>query len=157
MADQEHLARLPGIARDFHVHLGDQGTRGVENVEQAALGFLLHHARHAVGAENHGGAVGHLVPFIDEYRPYGAQTVHHVFVVDDFVPHIDGCAEQHDRSLDDVDRAVHAGAESARIGQVNLHQFFRLASKKASSNRHAAPTVIAESATLNAGKYARSQ
>src|SRR5882762_11537742 len=110
-----------------------------------------------MGAENDGGAVGHLVQFIDEHRADGAETVHHILVVNDFMPHVDGSAEQYDRPLDDVDGAVHPGAESARIGQEDLHQFFRLASKRASSNRHAAPTVIAESATLNAGKYARSQ
>ena len=116
VADQEHLARFARIARDFHVHLGHQGTGGVEHIQQAALGFLLHHARHAVGAENHRGAVRHLVQFLDEHRADGAQAVHHVFVVDHFVPHIDGRAEQDDRPLDDVDGAVHAGAESARIG-----------------------------------------
>ncbi len=157
VADQEHFARFPGIARDFHMHLGDQGTGGVENIQQAALGFLLYHARHAMGAENDGGAIGHLVQFIDEHRADGAQPVHHVLVMNDLMPHVDGCAEQHHRPLNDVDGAVHAGAESARIGQEDLHQFFRLASRKASNNRHAAPTVMAESATLNAGKYARSQ
>jgi hypothetical protein len=34
----------------------------------------------------------------------------------DFVPHVDGRTEQHYRTLNDVDRAIDAGAESARIG-----------------------------------------
>ena len=98
------------------MHLGHERAGGIEDIERPALGLLLHHARHAVGAENHRGAVRHLVQFIDEYRADGAQAIHDVLVVDDFVAHVDRRAEQHDGPLDDVDGAVHTGAESAGIG-----------------------------------------
>jgi len=86
-----------------------------------------------------------------------AQAVHHVFVVHHLMAHVDWRAEQVDGALDDVDGSIDAGAEPTRIGEKNLHQCFRLESNSASSRSSAAPTVIAESATLNAGKYARFQ
>ena len=116
MADQEHLARLARIARDLHVHLGHQRTGGIEDLERAALRLHLDGAGDAVRAEDHRGAVRHLVQFLDEHRADGAQPIHHVFVVDHLVAHIDRRAEQVDGALDDVDGAVDAGAESARIG-----------------------------------------
>src|SRR6202011_4420681 len=119
--------------------------------------LLLNHSRHSVHAEDHGGAGGHLLEFFDEHRTDGAHAVHHVFVVNPLMAYVDGRAEQVDGALHDVDRPIDAGAESTRIGEKYLHQCFRLESNSASSRRSAAPTVIAESATLNAGKYARFQ
>ena len=69
-----------------------------------------------MGAEDHGRPVGHFVQFLDENRANGSQAIHHVFVVDHLVAHIDRRAEQIDGALHDVDGAIDAGAESARIG-----------------------------------------
>ena len=41
-------------------------------------------------------------------------------VVHDLVPHVDRAAELLERALDDLDRAVDAGAEAARLGQDHL-------------------------------------
>ena len=122
VADQEHLARLACVSRDLHVYLGDQRTGRIKDFKRAAPGFILHRAWHAVGAEYHGGIVGHLGQFLDEYRADRAQAVYYVLVVHDFVPHIDRGAKQCDRAFDDIDGAVHPGAESARISQQYLHQ-----------------------------------
>ncbi len=69
-----------------------------------------------MGAEHHRRAVGHFVQLLDEHRADGAQPVDDILVVHDLVPDIDGCAEQVDGPFHDVDGAVDAGAESARIG-----------------------------------------
>ena len=45
VADQHHVAAFARVARDFHVHLGDQRTGGVEHREPAARGLVLHRAR----------------------------------------------------------------------------------------------------------------
>ena len=79
-------------------------------------GFHLNRARDAVGAEDHGGAVGHFVQLLDEHRANGAQAVDHIFVVHHLVAHVDRRAEQIDGALHDVDGTVDAGAETARIG-----------------------------------------
>src|SRR5262245_16883336 len=107
-------------------------------------------------------AFRNLVQLIHEHRPERTQTLDDVPVVHHFVTHVDRRAEQLYRSLHDVDRAVDACAEASRIRQKNLHQgaaslelaLVRRPSSKASSNSRPAPTQIAESATLNAAKYA---
>ena len=72
-------------------------------------------------AEDHRRAIRHLVELLDEYRADGAQPIHHVLVVDHFMPHVDRRAEQIDRPLDDIDRPIDTGTKPARIGQENLH------------------------------------
>ncbi len=79
-------------------------------------------------------------------------------IVNHLVTHVDRGTEQLERALDDVDGAIDAGAEAARVGEQHLHQTRpRLAarvSRQASISSTTAPTVMAESARLKAGKYA---
>ena len=84
--------------------------------------LLLDRARHAVRAEDHGGAVRHLVELLDEDRAQRPQPLDHEPVVHHLVTHVYRRAEERDRALDDVDRAVDAGAEAARIGQQDPHE-----------------------------------
>ncbi len=118
--------------------------------------FALHRHRDAVGREDHGRAGGHLGELLDEDRAEVAQPLDHVAVVHHLVAHVDGRAEQLDGALDDVDGAVDAGAEAAWIGEQYLHHGRTLraarVSSQASSSSSTAPTVMAESATLKAGK-----
>ena len=108
------------------------------------LRLLLDGTGDAVRGEDHGGAVGHLVQLLDEYRAEGAQPVDDVAVVHHLVAHVDGRAEQFDRALDDVDGAVDAGAEAARIGEQYLASVTclrarpRLSSRASSSRQHRA-------------------
>ena len=155
VADQDHLAALARKARNLHVHLGHQRAGRVEHAQLATARLGLHGLRHAVRAEDHGRAVRHLVELVHEHRTHAAQAVHHEAVVHDLVAHVDRRAEELDRALDDVDGAVHAGAEAAGIGEDDLHgaRFSRNASMISS----AAPIVMALSAMLNAGKYAAPQ
>ena len=157
VADQDHVAPVAAVARDFHVHLGDQRTGRVEHAQPPPLRLGLHGLRHAVRAEDHGGAVRHLVEFLDEDRAEAAQPVDHEAVVHDLVADVDRRAEQFQRTLDDVDRAVDAGTESTGIGEQDAHAGQARRSRNASRISSAAPTVIALSATLNAGKYAPPQ
>ena len=110
--------------------------------------------RNAVRAEDDRGAVRHLVEIVDEHRAQRAQPVDDETVVHDFVPHVDRRAEQLERPLDDVDRAVDTGAEAARIGEQDLHVTSTLPRGTRPRMQQRAPIVMAQSATLNAGKYA---
>ncbi len=92
-----------------------KGQVASNTLSERRLASCCTDARHAMGAENHRGIVRHFVQFLDEYRADGAQAIDHIFVVHHFVAHIDGRAKQRDRPLDDIDGAVHAGAESAWI------------------------------------------
>ena len=69
-----------------------------------------------MGAEDHGAAVRDLGELVDEHGAAVAQALHDEAVVHDLVAHVDGRAEGVERALDDLDRAVDAGAESTRIG-----------------------------------------
>jgi hypothetical protein len=78
-------------------------------------------------------------------------------VVHHLVTHVDGRSKEFERPLDDVDGAIDACAEAARIGEQYLHQTgpgVRRLSSSASRRSSAAPTVMEESATLNAGNSA---
>ena len=74
----------------------------------------------AVSAENGAPAVGHFGQFFHENRAQLAQLVHHVLVVDDFLADIDRRTIEIQRDLDHIDRAHDAGAESARLEQIDL-------------------------------------
>ncbi len=73
-----------------------------------------------MGAEHDRASVWNLIQLVDENRTHSAQPIDDIAVVDDLVAHVDRCAEALERELDDLDRAVHAGAESARIGDKDL-------------------------------------
>ena len=154
MADQDNVAPGAAMPGHFHVHLGHQRAGRIEHPQAAFAAGLAHGLGNTMRGEYHGRVVRDLVEFVDEDGTGLGQAVHDEAVVDDFVAHVDGRAEQVQRPLDDLDGPVHTGAESARIGEQNIHQAFaalpRLNSS-ASSNSRITPQVMAESATLNAG------
>ena len=159
VADEHHVAALARIPRHFHVHFGHQWTGGIEHRESTPFRFVFHRRGHAMRGEDDSGAVGHLVELVDEYSAELAQALDHVHVVHHFVPHVDRCAEQADGALDDVDGAIDSGAETPRIGEQDFHATRRARRPSSSESRitRTAPMVMAESATLNAGKECRPQ
>ena len=159
VADHDDLAALLAHLGDLDVHLGHQRAGRVEHLQAARLGLAPHRLRHAVRAEDHGAAGGHLVQLLDEHRALGAQVVDHEPVVHDLVAHVDRRAELRERALDDRDGAVDAGAEAARIGEQDVHQGSaidcapaRCAGRRLSDDQQRRADVIAVSATLNAGQ-----
>ena len=74
-----------------------------------------------MGTEDDRGAIGNLVQFLDENRPPGTQIVHDVPVMDHFVAYVDGGTVEFQGALDDLDGAIHAGTETARIGKQDIH------------------------------------
>ena len=118
MADHHHLQAVFGMALGFVVHLGHQGAGGIDRNHPAGLGGGGHGFRHAMRGKDHRAVIGAVVQFLDKDRPFGAQVLDHIAVVDDLMPHIDRGAPFLDRHLDDLDRPVHPGAETARRGKV---------------------------------------
>ena len=118
MADQDDVPPLALVAHGLLVDLGDQRTGGVEIKQVARLGIGRHRFRHAVGGEDDGlGRLRHLIELLDEHRAHVAQALHHMRVVDDLVAHVDGRTVFLERQHDDLDGAVHAGAEAAGTAQ----------------------------------------
>ena len=131
VTDHDHIAPVSPQFGHFDMDLGDQRTGGVEDLKAASAGLVAHRPRHAVGRENHGGAIGNVGQIIDEDRAFSPQITDHMVVVNDFMPNIDWRAELTQRPLDDFDRAVDAGTKAARLGQQRLrHRVLQLAHLK---------------------------
>ena len=77
---------------------------------------------HAVRREDDRAAARNFVQFLDEDGALAAQVLDDVLVVHDLVSHIDGRAVQLQRTLDDLDRALDAGAETTGIGEQDFHR-----------------------------------
>ena len=69
-----------------------------------------------MGTENHDTVIRHLVEFVDEHGTACAQVLDHKLVVHYLVAHVDRCPEAVQRTLDNLDRAVDAGAEAPWVG-----------------------------------------
>ena len=89
MADQHDLQALMGKPLNLAMHLGDQGTGGINGLQTAIGGLLPHGGRHPVRGEDHRGSGRHLAEFIDEERAAGLQVLHHMTVVHNLLAHID--------------------------------------------------------------------
>ena len=120
MADHDDLAPAVVHLGHFDVHLGHQRTGGVEYLQLARLRLAPDRLRHAVRAEHHRGALRYFRQILDEHGALGAQIVHYIFVVHDFVTDVDRRAVKLQRALDDLDGAVYAGAEAARDWRAGL-------------------------------------
>ena len=70
-----------------------------------------------MGAEYQRRPDRHFGKILDEYRAFCPQVLDHVSVVHDLVAHVDGCAVQCQRMLDDSNGSFDAGAESPRLRQ----------------------------------------
>ena len=97
--------------------------------EAARRRFPAHRLRHAVGAEDESRAGRDVGEVLDEDRALGLEVVDDVGVVDDLVAHVDRRAELVQRALDDLDRAIDAGAEAARLGEDDFFEAHRRATR----------------------------
>ena len=108
------------------MHFDHQGASRVEHLEAARGGVRANLFGDAVGAEHDDGraagfvAVGNFRQLFDKNRALPAQFFHHMAVVHDLVAHVNRRPEQLQRAFDHIDGAVHPGAESARIGQLDI-------------------------------------
>jgi hypothetical protein len=126
VADQQDVVVVAGEPLGFVVHLGDQRAGGVDDLQLPLGGRDVHRRRDAVRGEHHDRALGNLVGLFDEHRARLGQGLHHVAVVHDLMPDVDGCAVFFQRTLDCLDGAVHAGAVSAWLGQQHTLAGYRL-------------------------------
>ena len=138
---------------------GDQRAGGVKDFQATLSGFLMDTLGDAMGAEDHRGVIGDFGQLLDEHRSLLSQPIHNILIVHDLMAHIDRRFEQFQRSFHNSNGAVHTGAKTARIGKSDLHVTVPqpvaadagLLLRRESTSQTAAPTVMAESARLNAG------
>ncbi len=120
MADERDQVAAVGVAPRLGVHLRDERADGVDDAQAAALAVLAHRRRDAVGGEDADLARGDLVLVVDEDRAEPLEPLDDVVVVDDLVADVDRRPVLLEQDLDDLDRAVDAGAERARRGEQDL-------------------------------------
>ena len=74
-----------------------------------------------MGRVDQDGAFRRVLGILDEGRALGTQTLDDMAVVDDLVADEDGPIVAGQGQLDDLDRAVDTGTESARAGEQDAH------------------------------------
>ena len=123
MADQDDGVAPTMVQLGLTVHLGDERARGVDGEETTSASLHRNGLRDAMGREDHG-RIGRrdLVQFLDKDGTLLLQRFDHVLVVDDLVPDEDRGAIDRESLLDRVDRANHAGAETARGAEQDLQR-----------------------------------
>src|SRR4029079_10585847 len=81
-------------------------------------------------AENRDGAGGHFIGFLDKDDAFVGQILHHMRIMDNFMPDIDRRAEFGEGLLDNFDGALYSGAKPSRLGENNFHGHQSLAEYK---------------------------
>ncbi len=120
VADEDDVAAFGDQPLGLAMDLGDERAGRIDITEAAVQSGGGHGLGHAVGREHHRPVVGNLVELVDEHRAELAQAIDDKAVVDDLVADVDRRSELLERQLDDLDRAVDAGAESARRGDQHV-------------------------------------
>jgi hypothetical protein len=115
MADQHHVVIAAGVTAALVVNFVNQWAGRIDDIELTAFGISLDFTRHAMRAEDGHGAERDLVDLVDEDRAPRLQVIDDVMVVNDFMAHIDRGAKSLERPLDDLNGALDAGAEAARL------------------------------------------
>ena len=73
---------------------------------------------HAMGGKDHRAVGGRIVQLFDKHRALGLKPVDDKLVMHNFVAHIDRGTPFAQGHLDDLDGAVHTGAEPSWCGEV---------------------------------------
>ena len=114
VADERDQVAAVGVAPRLRVHLRDERADGVDDAQPALLAVLLHRRRDPVRREHADLAGRDLVLALDEDGAEPLEPAHDVLVVDDVVADVDRRPVLLEQPLDDLDRAVDAGAERPR-------------------------------------------
>jgi hypothetical protein len=102
------------------VHLGDERTRGVDDLQVSNPRVRVDIGSDAVRRQDDDRALGNLGLGLDEHRPFGLEIFDDVQVVDDLLAHVHGGTVHEQSLLDRLDGTLDAGAVSARSGEEDL-------------------------------------
>ena len=104
MTDEKNMAAASMMDLGLAMHLGHERAGRIDRQQVSHLRIGRYGLGHAMCGKHHrGGSVGYLAQLLHEDRALFLQALDHVFVVHDFVAHIDRCAVDSERLLDRVD------------------------------------------------------
>ena len=121
LAEEQHDVPLFRERRAAFLHLADQRTRGVDDVQRERLCARLDLLGNAVRAEDERGAGGQPLGFVDDLRAARQQVVHDRFVVDEVVQDEDGRPVPFQFVHGTVQRVAHARAEPGDAAEDHFH------------------------------------
>jgi hypothetical protein len=113
VADEQDVASGFNLAFSLTVDFADERTGGIKPIKPAFSGDLRHGFWHAMGRENNRCAIGHLIKFFNEHSAFGLQAINNEAIVHNLMAHIHWRTVPIDRTFDDFDRTVYAGAKAA--------------------------------------------
>src|ERR1700678_2303482 len=111
---------IAGESHGLQVHFSNQRASGVDYMQLAFLGLLADGRRDSMRAEDGAAADGHFIELFDEDRSGIAQFIDDVFVVDDFLAHVDRRTIEIEGNFHHVDRPHYARAKASRLKQEYL-------------------------------------
>ena len=137
--DQEDMPAGFGEPDGLAMERSDQGTGGVDRFQAPRRRFAPHRGRDTVRGKEDNRPGGNLVDRLDETDPFLFEILDDPEVVDDFVEDVDRrraglgtCARQY------LHRAVHSGAETARLDKDQSH-FGQFPRRRARYSRSSSP------------------
>ena len=142
VADERDEVAAVGVVPRLGVHLVHERARRIDDAKAARLRALLHRRRDAVRREDADRAFRDLVLRLDEHRAEPFEAAQDVVVVDDRVADVDRRAVLLEQALDDLDRAVDAGAERARRREQDATPGHAATASSRAFNARIAPRIV---------------
>src|SRR6476646_9004696 len=102
------------------MHFGNERAGRIDISKAAALRLGRDRLGDSMSGKYDRTVVRNFVELVDEHGADRLQPIHHEAIMDDLVAHIDRRSEPLERQLDDLDRAIHAGAEASRRGDEDM-------------------------------------
>src|SRR5262245_21989145 len=130
------------------MYLGDERACRVDGSQVAPGGRIANGRGDAVGAVQDGRAGWDLVNRVHKHNALRSKAFDDRPVVDDFVVDVERRAERGQRGVEGVDGHVHAGAETTRTRQNDVHETPSTNQPPRTSSDHRMHIAVAEVARL---------
>ena len=121
MADEDDIPALRDVTAALGMDFRNQRACRIDHRQRPLARQILDPLGHAMGAEHRHGPGRDVLDFLDEDCAATAEISDDMPIVDDLVPDIDWWPELDQRTFDDFDRPLDAGAEATWLGQHNLN------------------------------------
>ena len=122
MANHNNLALVTAHLADFNMNLGHQRARRIEHLQAPLVGLPRTALDTPCALKMSVEPAGTSARSSMKIAPFRAGRRRRTLLVHDFMPHVDRLRRTSRAPLDDGDRALDAGAETAGIGEDDFHE-----------------------------------